>query len=55
MNMATMFYVNKDLEDISAYYQSLDKPALNPPYLHIKVDEELDSAITSAPVQQQVN
>ena len=40
MNMATAFYSEKDLEDISAYYQSLGKPALQLPFIEIKGDEE---------------
>jgi cytochrome c553 len=40
MNLATAFYTEKDLEDISAYYQSLGKPALNLPYVQIKGDDE---------------
>jgi len=40
MNMATAFYSEKDLEDISAYYQSLGKPALSLPFIQIKGDDE---------------
>jgi cytochrome c553 len=40
MNMATAFSSEKDLEDISAYYHSLGKPALNVPFLQIKGDDE---------------
>jgi cytochrome c553 len=40
MNIATAFYTEKDLEDISAYYQSLGKPALNLPFMQIKGDDE---------------
>jgi cytochrome c553 len=40
MNMATALYSEKDLEDISAYYQSLGKPALSLPFIQIKGDEE---------------
>lgn len=44
MNMATMFYTDKDLEDISAYYHSLGKPALSLPFLQIKGDDEAQPA-----------
>lgn len=40
MNLATAFYTEQDLEDISAYYQSLGKPALNLPYIQIKGDDD---------------
>jgi cytochrome c553 len=43
MNMATAFYSEKDLEDISAYYQSLGKPALVLPFVQIQGDEEKPS------------
>ena len=44
MNMATAFYSEKDLEDISAYYQSLGKPALQLPFIQIQGDEEKPAA-----------
>jgi len=47
MNLATAFYTEKDLEDISAYYQSLGKPALNLPYVQIKGDDEPAPAAAS--------
>jgi cytochrome c553 len=39
MNMATALYTEQDLEDISAYYHSLGKPALQLPYIQIQGDE----------------
>ena len=36
MNMAAAFYTKKDTEVISAYNQSLGKPALSLPYTQIK-------------------
>jgi len=50
MNMATAFYSEKDLEDISAYYQSLGKPALSLPFIHIQGDEETKSPAAAAPM-----
>lgn len=44
MNLATAFYTEKDLEDISAYYQSIGKPALNLPFMQIQGDEEKPAA-----------
>lgn len=44
MNMATAFYTEKDLEDISAYYQSIGKPALQLPFMQIQGDEEKPAA-----------
>lgn len=49
MNLATAFYSEKDLEDISTYYQSLGKPALSLPFIQIQGDEEKTSA-SAAPV-----
>ncbi|MEW6678290.1 MAG: cytochrome c [Pseudomonadota bacterium] len=40
MNMATVLYTEQDLEDISAYYHSLGKPALQLPYIQIQGDAE---------------
>lgn len=49
MNMATAFYSEKDLEDISAYYQSLGKPALSLPFIQIKGDEEPATVNAASP------
>lgn len=40
MNLATIPMNDKDIEDISAYYQSLGKPAFTSPYFAIKGDED---------------
>lgn len=41
MNLAVAFFNDKEIEDISAYYQSLGKPAFTSPYFQIKGDDEL--------------
>lgn len=40
MNLAAIPLNDKDVEDISAYYQSLGKPAMTSPYFAIKGDED---------------
>lgn len=40
MNMAVMPLTDKDVEDISAFYQSLGKPILISPYVQIKGDDD---------------
>lgn len=49
MNIATAFYSEKDLEDITAYYQSLGKPALSSPFIQIKGDEEPATVNAASP------
>lgn len=44
MNMATAFFSEQEIEDISAYYKSLGKPAFTSPLFSIKGDEEPKSA-----------
>lgn len=44
MNMAVMSLSDKDVEDISAYYQSLGKPILITPYVQIKGDDDEPAA-----------
>jgi cytochrome c553 len=39
MNMATALFTEKEIEDISAYYQSLGKPAVTSPLFTIKGDD----------------
>lgn len=39
MNVFTMGLKDQDVEDISAYYQSLGKPAFSSPYFVIKGDD----------------
>jgi cytochrome c553 len=34
MNMATAFYTEKEIEDVSAYYQSIGKPFFHLPPVH---------------------
>lgn len=49
MNLFTMGLSEKDIEDISAYYQSLEKPALTSPFIKIKGDDDVDSQAAAAP------
>lgn len=44
MNMATAFFNEKDIEDISAYYQSLGKPAFTSSLFKIKGDDDTSTA-----------
>lgn len=46
MNLATAFYTEKDIEDISAYYNSLGKPAFNLPFVKIKGDEDVEATVS---------
>ncbi len=48
MNMAVAFFNEKEIEDISAYYQSLGKPAFTSPLIKIKGDDD-DKAQAAAP------
>lgn len=47
MNMATAFFSEQEIEDISAYYKSLGKPAFTSPLFTIKGDDEPKSAATA--------
>ncbi len=44
MNVFTIGLSEQDIADISAYYQSLGKPALTSPFIKIKGDDDVDSA-----------
>jgi cytochrome c553 len=44
MNMAAAFYTEKEIEDVSAYYQSIGKPFLTSPFFTIKGDDEAKPA-----------
>ena len=44
MNMSTAFFNEKEIEDISAYYQSLGKPAFTSSLITIKGDDEAPAA-----------
>ena len=44
MNVFTMNLSEQDIADISAYYQSLGKPALSSPLFKIKGDDDVDTA-----------
>jgi cytochrome c553 len=48
MNFATAFYTEKEIEDVSAYYQSIGKPFLTSPFFTIKGDDEAKPAAASA-------
>jgi cytochrome c553 len=52
MNMAVMSLSDKDVEDISAYYQSLGKPILITPYVQIKGDDDEPAAPAQTPQAQ---
>ena len=41
MNMVTALYTEKEIEDVTAYYQSIGKPFLTSPFFTIKGDDEL--------------
>jgi len=45
MNLATAFFTEKEIEDITAYYKSLGKPALTPPFVKIKGDDDADTSV----------
>jgi cytochrome c553 len=40
MNVSTAFFDEKEIEDVSAYYQSLGKPAFTSPLIKIKGDDD---------------
>ncbi len=44
MNMSTAFFDEKEIEDISAYYQSLGKPAFTSSLITIKGDDDAPAA-----------
>lgn len=50
MNMATAFYTEKEIEDVSAYYQSIGKPFLTSPFFTIKGDDDAKPAAAATPV-----
>ncbi|HRH79945.1 MAG TPA: hypothetical protein PLW81_02750 [Thiobacillaceae bacterium] len=49
MNLATMSLTDQDIENISAYYQSMGKPAFVLPFVQIKGDDEATSHTAPAP------
>jgi cytochrome c553 len=49
MNIATAFYSEKDIEDVSAYYKAIGKPALTAPFIKIKGDDDADTGVTVSP------
>lgn len=48
MNLSTAFFNEKDIEDISAYYQSMGKPFFTSPLIKIKGDDD-DDKVASMP------
>lgn len=50
MNMAVAFFDEKEISDISAYYQSLGKPAFTSPLINIKKDDDEAAAQAQAPL-----
>ena len=51
MNMATAFFSEKEIEDITAYYKSLGKPAFTMPFVKIKGDDDADTSVSvDAPI-----
>jgi len=50
MNLAVSFFNEKEISDISAYYQSLGKPAFTSPLFHVKTDADEEKAQAMAPV-----
>ncbi|HNA30907.1 MAG TPA: hypothetical protein PLL19_04190 [Thiobacillaceae bacterium] len=49
MNFATAFFTEKEIEDVTAYYQSIGKPFLTSPFFTIKGDDEAKPATAEAP------
>lgn len=49
MNLAVAFFDEKEIADITAYYQSLGKPAFTSPLIKIKGDDDADAPL-AAPV-----
>lgn len=49
MNMVTAFYTEKEIEDVTAYYQSIGKPFLTSPFFAIQGDDEAKPAASAAP------
>lgn len=45
MNMAVAFFDEKEIEDITAYYQSLGKPAFTSSLIKIKGDDDVAPAM----------
>lgn len=50
MNLATMSLSDQDIENISAYYQSMGKPAFVPPFVQIKGDHDTTDHSSQPPV-----
>jgi len=49
MNVSTAFFDEKEIQDISAYYQSLGKPAFTSPLIKIKGDDDETAQAAAAP------
>jgi len=49
MNVSTAFFDEREIQDISAYYQSLGKPAFTSPLIKIKGDDDETAQAAAAP------
>jgi hypothetical protein len=49
MLVSTAFFDEKEIQDITAYYQSLGKPAFTSPLIKIKGDDDEVAASVAAP------
>jgi cytochrome c553 len=51
MAVATAFFDEKEIQDISAYYQSLGKPAFTSSLIKIKGDDDENTQPAAAPAK----
>jgi hypothetical protein len=49
MALSTAFFDEKEIQDISAYYQSLGKPSFTSPLIKIKGDDDEANQAAAAP------
>jgi cytochrome c553 len=49
MNVSTVFFDEKEIQDITAYYQSLGKPAFTSPLIKIKGDDDEPAQAAASP------
>jgi cytochrome c553 len=49
MNVSTVFFDEKEIQDITAYYQSLGKPAFTSPLIKIKGDDDETAQAAASP------
>jgi cytochrome c553 len=48
MNLAVAFFSEQELSDITAYYQSLGKPAFTSPLFNVKTDDDAEKSQAAA-------